>query len=362
MTIIFMDACIAAFIASFTASLGGSIMLTIPTNTNPDSISSIDIHSFQTSISLYAYERLRIAPDACILSRSLSSFSCVGVSGMFSSMVICVQHGKSVCSDHFTYIRNVPSSNSRTILIRFLLESKLHSCTKGNCLFISTIESQNFLASVWSAHSVGSPITRQWGCSLSGERIAALLHNVHIDRKNQKFSEFFGCGSNDHVGSYPTQCTAYMVLLCHTDCTVISLVVKVHVLSVQITLTAHSVSTAESFLTSAFFLARYHAADANDIFTCAGSHWGTIEAPIHIANKSACCISQSSNNVITNNATHTTAVVLVRIAVVWLSSFWSGDISSTALLVSNAILHSSVDIHVPTTIHKPFPVAMVVHI
>jgi hypothetical protein len=40
------------------------------------------------------------------------------------------------------------------------------------------------------------------------------------------------------------------------------LVVKVPVLSVQITFTAHSVSTAESFLTNAFFFARNQADEA----------------------------------------------------------------------------------------------------
>jgi hypothetical protein len=101
-----------------------------------------------------------------------------------------------------------------------------------------------------------------------------LLHNDQILRKNVKLS--LSCvhisGEKDHVGAYQIPCTEIVFSLYRTDCTVISLVVSVPVLSVQITLTAHNVSTAESFFTRAFLLARYDAADASAIFTCAGSH------------------------------------------------------------------------------------------
>jgi len=158
------------------------------------------------------------------------------------------------------------------VLIRFLLESKLRSWISSSSSFFVAVEMPFFSARVIKAHSVGSPITHRVGCFLSGARIAALLHKDQIDKKNSNPFESDGVGENDHSGAYHVPNTSMVLRLNRTDCTVISLVVRVPVLSVQIALTAHNVSTAESFFTNAFFFARYDAAEAKAILTCAGSH------------------------------------------------------------------------------------------
>ncbi len=144
--------------------------------------------------------------------------------------------------------------------------------------------------------------------------------------------------------------------------TVISFFVKVPVLSVQITFTHPSVSTDDNCFTSALFFANLHAANDNAIFTCAGSHCGTIDAAIHIANINASVKEKFAINAITKSNHHNMTVHILSFLAIFVISFCSGVSSSFVSCDRCAIFPSSVSIHVAMTTHHTLPTATVVHI
>jgi hypothetical protein len=103
--------------------------------------------------------------------------------------------------------------------------------------------------------------------------------------------------------------------------TVISFLVRVHVLSVHITFTHHRVSTEDNCFISAFFFANLQDASDNATLTCAGNHCGTIAAAIHIANINASVKLKSAANAIIINIIPSNIVHIVSFFAIFSNSF-----------------------------------------
>ena len=143
---------------------------------------------------------------------------------------------------------------------------------------------------------------------------------------------------------------------------VISFLVSVPVLSVQMTLTHHSVSTDASCFTSALFFANLPAANASATLTCAGNPCGIIDAEIPITKINASLSVKCAKYATMKRATPRINVPIVSFLAMLSISSWSGVSSGICSCERLAILPSSVFIPVEKTTHHAYPVATVVPI
>jgi len=188
--------------------------------------------------------------------------------------------------------------------IIFLSESKGNSLISWNFWLMSDGSNPAFWARVINAHSVGSPIVCRVGWYLSGHEMFALEASNHVRKKNlfsltrwletgfHSWSTIFPNGlypvpvtlNNDFSGSI----RAWSLMRGRNICwTVISFLVKVPVLSVQIIVVDHKVSTDESCLTITFCFANLPEAKERAIEIWAGNHWGTRDIAIPNAKRNA---------------------------------------------------------------------------
>ena len=121
--------------------------------------------------------------------------------------------------------------------------------------------------------------------------------------------------------------------------TVISFFVSVPVLSEQIVVTAPSVSTEESFLTTTFLPASTDAPSARAIVIVVGSHSGTAAIAIETAymRLSTKAPAPSRYIDIMNMIIQIPSVSLATNFPIFLSSFWSGDSTFLVSTASRAI-------------------------
>lgn len=144
--------------------------------------------------------------------------------------------------------------------------------------------------------------------------------------------------------------------------TVISFFVSVPVLSLQIVVTAPSVSTDESFLIIAIFRASTDAPSASAIVMVVGSHSGTAAMAVATENirlsrmLSLRIIPTKKRIVQITNVTFATNLPMCS------SSFWSGDFIFSVSVASLAIDQNRVCIPVFTTSKIPLPRAIAVPI
>ena len=142
--------------------------------------------------------------------------------------------------------------------------------------------------------------------------------------------------------------------------TVISFFVSVPVLSLQMVVTAPSVSTDESFLMIAIFRASTDAPSASAIVIVVGSHSGT--AAIAVATENMRLSRKLSPRSIptTKRRVQITRVTFATNFPMCSSSFWSGDFIFSVSVASLAIDQNFVCIPVFTTSKIPLPRAMAV--
>lgn len=137
--------------------------------------------------------------------------------------------------------------------------------------------------------------------------------------------------------------------------------VIVPVLSVHITVVLHKVSTALSFLISAFFLYIFWTPRASVIVTIAGNHSGIAETARLIAMN---IISMSDDHLINpmiNITIHIANAIPPRSIHNFFNFFCNGVCISCVDCTISAIAHNSVCIPVLTTIPFAFPVDVIVH-
>ena len=128
-----------------------------------------------------------------------------------------------------------------------------------------------------NAHSVGSQITSLL-CNF------AVLHSIPILKSGRSHS--IGA-ENSHFVEYPLPLTFTISPFTNSFVTVISFLVRVHVLSVQMIFTLPRVSTDERRRTSTFFFTNLFTPSHSEIVTTAGSHSGIAATARAIAVKKA---------------------------------------------------------------------------
>ncbi len=197
-----------------------------------------------------------------------------------------------------------------------------------------------FWAATSRQPSVGSPITRQPLSSAGGstlESLAKLMARSSTSRRRRASSlgNVVSPTTKSPTGSYPAPVTSTTVSPVNISLTVISALVRVPVLSVQITLVEPSVSTPISFLIRAFSLAMRCTPMARATDNVAGRPSGTRATITPKANsRAATAPNLKISRAAKNRATpHTTAMIDTVRAIVSISRC-NGDFSSETPLVS----------------------------
>lgn len=138
--------------------------------------------------------------------------------------------------------------------------------------------------------------------------------------------------------------------------------VKVHVLSLQITFIHPNVSTDPNCFTKALFFANLHEAKLNAILTSAGNPSGIIAAAIPTANIKASLTEKCNNNATITKIIHIIIVPIITFLEMFCISFCNVVVPGIVSCESEAILHNSVSIPVENTTPYQLPVDTVVHI
>lgn len=150
------------------------------------------------------------------------------------------------------------------MLIIFLVESNGSSSLYVYVSWRESLSIPHLIALTMRHHSVGSPIT-VLSCK------SAWLQSSQIVRSCLRLGVDW---ANDPSVLYPEPLTVMTWWSTATCVTVISFLVRVPVLSEQIVVTDHSVSTEGSFLIRAFFLTIRLTPSPRDIVTTAGNPSG----------------------------------------------------------------------------------------
>gem|GEM_PF-2515883 len=236
--------------ARIASSRGGSMMPTRPSRVSPLATSACSRSCLPALSRHRAKASTRRPARACA---SIWLCQCASSSARSTpSASSCCEHMARMRSGAPLTNTSLPASQACSVAINRCSDSNGITSSRGRSTCTTVGESPAFIARVSSAPSVGSPASTQccsFSCRLASLHSAAASTSAAAAGEwaaNAAASTADPCSSRLPVGAYPAPSTSSDWPAQITSCTVISLRVRVPVLSEQITVTEPSASTAGS--------------------------------------------------------------------------------------------------------------------